>query len=234
MHGWIRWSCFEQVFSSTIKYDGLGRIYAQKKHDQNVEPTELIEQDENFYFIAGYTEGGFPFGTTWEEYEAEQREKSVMKKVTGRNALKKLTIKQWQLQEIVGTYGMHLEGMDSFLNIETGDVITLHTFDREEEDEELREIIEDGFNEIYFRIPERESYIGYEDMVDFTDTITDKKLQSTLIHILNGRKRIFRRFKDALSSNREQLDRYYQFVEERNCNRIAKWLEVIGVQLIIE
>lgn len=25
-----------------------------------------IEQDENFCFIAGYTSGGFPYGTTWE------------------------------------------------------------------------------------------------------------------------------------------------------------------------
>ena len=28
-------------------------------------------QDENFYFIAGYTEGGAPFGTTWEEMGLE-------------------------------------------------------------------------------------------------------------------------------------------------------------------
>lgn len=34
---------------------------------------EVLEQDENFYFIAGYTEGGFPFGITWEEYEAEKK-----------------------------------------------------------------------------------------------------------------------------------------------------------------
>ena len=32
----------------------------------------LIEQDENFYLIAGYTDGGFPFGITREEYKSEQ------------------------------------------------------------------------------------------------------------------------------------------------------------------
>ena len=32
---------------------------------------EIITQDEYFYFIAGYTSGGFPYGTTWEEAYAE-------------------------------------------------------------------------------------------------------------------------------------------------------------------
>jgi hypothetical protein len=34
------------------------------------------EFDENFQFIAGYTEGGAPFGITWEEAKLmEEREK---------------------------------------------------------------------------------------------------------------------------------------------------------------
>lgn len=33
-----------------------------------------IEQDENFSFIAGYTSGGFPYGTTWEETDMEPAE----------------------------------------------------------------------------------------------------------------------------------------------------------------
>ena len=31
-----------------------------------------VETDETFYFIAGYTEGGAPFGITWEEIIAEE------------------------------------------------------------------------------------------------------------------------------------------------------------------
>lgn len=31
------------------------------------------DSDENFYYIAGYTEGGIPFGITWEEYEKEYK-----------------------------------------------------------------------------------------------------------------------------------------------------------------
>jgi GNAT superfamily N-acetyltransferase len=29
------------------------------------------DSDENFYFTAGYTSNGIPYGTTWEEYEKE-------------------------------------------------------------------------------------------------------------------------------------------------------------------
>jgi hypothetical protein len=47
-------------------------------------------------------------------------------------------------------------------------------------------------------------------MVDFAETVEDKKLQSTLKHILSGGKKIFRRFKDALSFDSEQLERYYR------------------------
>lgn len=32
---------------------------------------ESEEQDEYFYFIAGYTPGGFPYGITWEEAYAD-------------------------------------------------------------------------------------------------------------------------------------------------------------------
>ncbi|MFW6281165.1 MAG: hypothetical protein ACOC2I_04885, partial [Halanaerobium sp.] len=31
-------------------------------------------QDRDFYFIAGYTSGGVPYGITWEEYEREYKE----------------------------------------------------------------------------------------------------------------------------------------------------------------
>lgn len=36
-----------------------------------------IEQDENFSFIAGYTAGGFPYGTPWEESDMELEEEDI-------------------------------------------------------------------------------------------------------------------------------------------------------------
>lgn len=147
--------------------------------------------------------------------------------------MKKLKLSESQLQEITDTFDMNVEGMESFLNIETGEVVTLYTIDREEADEELSNIIEEGFNEIYFRIPEPQSYEGYDDMVDFAETVDDKKLHSALMSALNGRKGVFRRFKDALAADRLQMERYFRFVEERNRERVAEWLESIDVELEI-
>lgn len=38
-----------------------------KRGKQTDPELNLLEQDENFYFIAGYTSWGFPYGITWEE-----------------------------------------------------------------------------------------------------------------------------------------------------------------------
>ena len=42
-----------------------------KRRKQTDTELALLEQSENFYFIAGYTSGGAPYGITWEE-TAEQ------------------------------------------------------------------------------------------------------------------------------------------------------------------
>jgi len=39
----------------------------QKKVKKQDLYEELFEQDEYFYYIAGYTPGGAPYGITWEE-----------------------------------------------------------------------------------------------------------------------------------------------------------------------
>ena len=35
---------------------------------------DVIESDETFAFIAGYTSWGIPYGVTWEEMESEKEE----------------------------------------------------------------------------------------------------------------------------------------------------------------
>lgn len=42
-----------------------------KKRVENVTGYENTWQDDNFYFIVGYTSGGAPYGTTWEEMGLE-------------------------------------------------------------------------------------------------------------------------------------------------------------------
>ncbi|MBA9087655.1 hypothetical protein FHR92_004140 [Fontibacillus solani] len=160
-----------------------------------------IDQDDQFYFIEG------------------------------EHQVKELILKEHQLQDLIETYDMYMDGIEHFFNIDTGEIVMLNTFDRDDEEEELSEAIEEGFNDIYFRIPCRESSEGYMDMEDFADTVSNEKLRIKLFNVLIGGKKMFRRFKDALSSDARELDRYYKFVESRNKERVLDWLESINVKL---
>jgi hypothetical protein len=49
---------------------------AQRKAAEKPDKEEHInyDQDVNYYYIAGYTSGGVPYGITWEEYENNIKE----------------------------------------------------------------------------------------------------------------------------------------------------------------
>lgn len=51
---------------------------SEKKKGRKYRSNDVeIEQDENFSFIAGYTAGGFPYGTLWEESDMELEEEDI-------------------------------------------------------------------------------------------------------------------------------------------------------------
>lgn len=84
-HFGVDWACaFKELEILGIKIDPgyvknvlksvEARIAARQRKQAQLEESSkskqgLIEQDENFSYIAGYTPGGFPYGTTWEEWE---------------------------------------------------------------------------------------------------------------------------------------------------------------------
>jgi hypothetical protein len=43
----------------------------ERKQRELVSEIKPVDQDHNFFYIAGYTSNGFPYGVTWEEYERE-------------------------------------------------------------------------------------------------------------------------------------------------------------------
>ena len=47
---------------------------ARKTHrtGKKDDPVDNPDQDENFFFIAGYTSGGAPYGITWEQAEEDR------------------------------------------------------------------------------------------------------------------------------------------------------------------
>lgn len=148
--------------------------------------------------------------------------------------MKEVSLTEQQLKDLVETYDMQMDEFDCFLNIETGEVVSIAVYDREEEDEELSEAIEEGFNETFFRLPARTSSEGYRDMIDFAETVTNDKLRTKLFNALDHTRKVFRKFKDTLSTDSLELERYYRFVEQRNQERVMEWLESINVKLTIE
>ncbi|MFR8113715.1 hypothetical protein [Faecalibacterium sp.] len=53
----------------------MTKPHRKKKKKQVFEP--LVEQNDDFFFIAGYTSGGAPYGVTWEEMGLEPWEELV-------------------------------------------------------------------------------------------------------------------------------------------------------------
>ena len=50
----------------------------RKSKKEKQQETPVIEQNEYFAFIAGYTPAGFPYGITWEEQaEIDRRDKQL-------------------------------------------------------------------------------------------------------------------------------------------------------------
>jgi len=212
----------------------------KQTRDDDVLP-ELPDQDETFYFIAGCTEGGFPFGTTWEEHEAElemnrKQHNIISIEESGPIPVIEMQLSEQQMKVMIDTYDFHIEEMEHFLNVQTGEVIMLSTnrYERTEEEEELYEMIEEDFGDIYYRIPRSYSSDGYALMCEFTMMVENEKLRTKLEHALDGRKKVFRKFKDVLAEDETELERYYAHVDANNRRQVLKWLESIGVRAIID
>ncbi|SCW76711.1 hypothetical protein SAMN04487970_104323 [Paenibacillus tianmuensis] len=64
--------------------------------------------------------------------------------------MKELILSERQLQDLIETYDMFMDGIEHFLNIDTGEIVRINSFDMDDEDEALSETIEEGYNEVYF------------------------------------------------------------------------------------
>lgn len=122
-----------------------------------------------------------------------------------------------------------------YLDLQTGEVKMLG--DYADTDPELEEGIEDEDDEYverYIKVPQIQSRQSYEDMVEFTDAIKDKRMRESLERALSGSKGVFRRFKDALSDFPALAEEWYSFQDQRNRERLLKLLEVELIQVVIE
>lgn len=119
-----------------------------------------------------------------------------------------------------------------YLDLETGEVIFISEYYMDPmEKEELEEKVEEGIGGRYIFIPGDDSSEGYEDMVDFIETVKDVNLKEKLCIAISG-KGAFRRFKNVLLSYPEEGERWFKFKEGKLTERIREWAEFEGIETV--
>ncbi len=162
---------------------------------------------------------------------------------SGRNpGRKKLKV---DLNELVFAMelGDNLE-RSGYLDTETGEVIDMpDDILRGVEDGETESVLADWDDELaatagkilgdehgrFLEVPKRESREGYEIMVAFAATIGEKDLREKLSIALDG-KGAFRRFRNVLDRNPDELEQWYQFKDEWMREEAVRWLLAHGIE----
>ena len=116
-------------------------------------------------------------------------------------------------------------GTTHYLNTETGEVIPVFGYNR---DQILAEIKE--FPKRYVRLPPQAGRTGYTAMVEFTHTVSRPGLRLELEAALDGQG-VYRRFRAALKDEPRENARWQQFRGERVAGRLRKRLEAEGIAL---
>ena len=128
----------------------------------------------------------------------------------------------WDDLELAFT--MHSEEQSSYLDLKTGKV-ELAANDLTGRDAGLsEEEVETGFAEGYLvPIEPPSSSDEYQWMVEFTETVADRRLRELLGLALDGRG-AFRRFKAVLSEHPTERERWFAFHEECIHRAMNEWL----------
>jgi hypothetical protein len=111
-----------------------------------------------------------------------------------------------------------------FLDCDTGEVLRL----TESDDDDLANQIDEG-GERYMPIPYQGSDVGYRDMAEFINSVTDNRMRALLDVAING-SGAFRRFKDVLRGYPQERERWFAFQKERAHHRILSWLQSEGIE----
>lgn len=133
---------------------------------------------------------------------------------------------------------------NGYLDIETGEIIDMPddimrgveegraeslVVDWDEELAEIAEKILGDEKNRFLPIPKRESRDGYEIMVSFTRSVTNKGLKEKLSDALGG-KSAFRRFRAVLDRHPEELEKWYAFKDDWMRDEAAQWLLDHGIE----
>ena len=160
----------------------------------------------------------------------------------GRQPISLLASVPVDLDELSG----QLEGDPEFtggrIDLRTGEVYPDSYFDDpaawrdsgddEEEGEEEEGEDEKTDSDRWLWIDSHGSRAGYQDMVEFRDTVHDQRLAAMLDVALDGRG-AFRRFKGVLDDVPAELDRWHRLEDDRRRGRARSWLAGQGYRAAV-
>jgi Uncharacterised protein family (UPF0158) len=130
---------------------------------------------------------------------------------------------QTALEDYDGGLGLHTYWFDT----QTGEVIFL-TEDLEEQDELRQQIEEDATNR-FAMIEPISSHDGFRIMEDFVESLPHTRLREKLEWCLGGPKP-FRRFKDALHENKAVQEKWYEFHDKALERYGIEWLAELDIE----
>jgi hypothetical protein len=116
-------------------------------------------------------------------------------------------------------------GTTHYLNTDTGDVIPVFTFNRDQILAEIRQ-----YPKRYLRLAPQAGRTGYNAMVEFTRTVSRVELRAQLEAALVG-KGVYRRFRAVLKNELRESRRWHQFHGEKAAGRLRKRLEADGIAI---
>lgn len=209
----------------------------KKKSKKRIIEEFAPNSDECFAYIAGYTEGGAPYGVTREEMEAN--EQSTLLPRTSCPPPQNAPL---SLHELAQEMQMTFDTMTIYFRRSTGEFITVsdehvHIVDEEtpfdnrpEWEQEailmVADVLADKAGD-YVQLPSRYDMHEYAIMEDFCRTVEKPKIASDLFRSISGKK-AFRRFKEAIHRHGIEND-WYRFKDEAYREIARGWCEENGI-----
>jgi uncharacterized protein UPF0158 len=168
-----------------------------------------------------------PWFFLWRAKPEKMHNFHYSKKLKERMNVKVLPVDMSELQFALGSSDGGLSLHKYWFDVETGAVIFL-TEDLEEQDE-VRDQIEENEDSRFVRIEPIDSREGFEMMESFVLSLPSTRMREKLEDALRGRKP-FRRFKDTLTENLMIRERWFKFEEEVMRHRAIEWLAELEIE----
>lgn len=127
-----------------------------------------------------------------------------------------------KLQDVIDGIDMVSEDSTCYLDRETGEVLFISEIADNDYDDDILELLEEG-SDRFIEFPSQWDRNDYQTMVDFIESLPQRKEQNLLAISING-SGAFRRFKYT-ASELGLLDDWYRFLNNAHRELAIEWCE---------